>query len=977
MGAAGGGVWKTENAGITWQNISDGFFNVGTIGSIAVAHSDPNVIYVGTGEGPIRGVTTSHGDGVYKSTDAGKTWAHVGLEKAGQIPKIRVHPTNSDIAWVAVQGQIWGPSEERGIYRTEDGGKTWQHVLKIGDRTGGADLAVDPTNPRILYASLWNHGRSPWFVHSGGTDGGIYKSTDGGDTWKKLTGGLPEMVGKIGVDVAASSPNQLYAIVEAHPGEGGLWHSNDYGESWTLVNEARIIQARAWYYNHIKVDPNDPNSLFVMNAPLMRSIDGGKTFEKRPAPHSDHHDMWINPDDSLNMINANDGGATITFDGGDTWSSIMNQPTAQFYRVITDNQTPFRIYGGQQDNTTVAIASRSRDGGIGHEDYFAVGGGESAHIAFDEENPRVIYATTINSTLTEHNVDNNRQRLIMPYPEYVFGHMPKNLRYRTNWNAPVMVSQHSPDTIYYGTDKLLRSTNRGVDWAEVSPDLTRNDKSKQDLNGGPITNEQVGAEYYGTIFYVAESPHAEGELWIGSDDGLIHVSRDGGENWQNVTPRRAVEGQINAIEISPHTPGTAYVALAAYKMNDFSPYIYKTENYGRSWTRLDGDLPKDTFVRVVREDPDRKGLLYAGTEAGMFVSFDDGKNWQSFAQNLPPVPITDLTLRQGSLVAATQGRGFWLVDDLSVMHQVDADMAKSPLHVFTPRSASLESGGGGAGKFEGPNPKTGAAISYYLPEDSEERLTIDILNAAGDVIRTFHDGEGDFERCILGNEDPRIPISVSYPTKKAGLNTWHWDLRRTGMHCIPDIRIFAGFDGARVIPGTYQARVNIGDVSQTVGFDVIPDPRVEASDAEYQALDAYIEESTALMNDVLQSLEYGRTVRARIATLMTDHQDNPALQAMGMAATDALAAWDHSISQVYYETYEDEDSWPALWDVQIRFIIDVFDYAGLPIASGTLERFNDLKDLWAAKEAELAAIRAQHVSAINAWASANAVTPLP
>ena len=689
MGATGGGVWKTENAGTSWNNVSDSYFGVGTIGAIAVAESDENIVYVGTGEAPIRGVTTSHGDGMYKSTDAGKTWSHIGLKDAGQIARVIVHPSNPDLVYVAVQGQIWGPSDERGVYRSTDGGETWAGVLQIDDETGATDLSMDPTNPRIMYASMWEHGRTPWFIKSGGTAGGLYKTVDGGDNWKKMGGGLPELIGKSGVDVSASSPNRIYAIVEAEIDKGGLWRSDDYGETWSLLNNERIIWSRAWYYIHIKADPQNADTVWVLNAPLMKSIDGGKTFDKRSAPHGDHHDMWFNPENSQNFINGNDGGATVTFDGGTSWSSIMNQPTAQFYRVITDNQTPFRLYAGQQDNSSVSIASRTFDGGIGQENYFAVGGGESAHIAFDPEDPRLIYATTINGTLTEYDHVNKRVRPIKPYPEYVFGQQSKDLKYRTNWNAPVVASPHNPEVLYYGTQKLLRSDNRGVTWDEISPDLTFNDPSKQGLNGGPLTPENVGAEFYGTIFYIAESVHKPGVIWVGTDDGRLQLTQDNGGSWADVTPKDLKGAQVNAIEVSPHEPGTVYVAVAGYKMNDFRPHVYKVTQYGKRWRKIDNDLPADNFVRVVRADPEREGLLYAGTEGGLFVSFDDGDHWQSFNMNFPTVPITDLRVRQGTLIAATQGRGFWALDELTVIRQLDDALADKRLHVYAPKPTSL------------------------------------------------------------------------------------------------------------------------------------------------------------------------------------------------------------------------------------------------------------------------------------------------
>ena len=870
MGATGGGVWKTTNAGISWENISDDYFNVGTIGAIAVAESDVNVIYVGTGEAPIRGVTTSHGDGMYKSTDAGATWEHIGLPEAGQIARVVVHPKDPDLVYVAVQGQIWGPTEARGVYRSKDGGETWEAILQVDSETGATDLSMDPTNPRIMYASMWEHGRKPWFIKSGGTAGGIFKTTDGGDSWQKLAGGLPELIGKTGVDVSASMPNRVYAIVEAELDKGGLYRSDDYGETWKLMNGDRILWSRAWYYIHIKADPVNADTVWVLNAPIMKSIDGGVTFDKKSTPHGDHHDHWINPKNNLNMINANDGGATITFDGGESWSSIMNQPTAQFYRVSVDNLTPYRLYGGQQDNSTVAIASRTFDGGIGVEDYYPVGGGESAHIAFDPDNPRLIYATTINGTLTEYDHETKLIRPIKPYPEYVFGQQSKDLKYRTNWNAPVAASPHDPRVLYYGTQILLRSADRGVTWTEISPDLTKNDVSKQGLNGGPLTPENVGAEFYGTIFYIKESPHEAGTIYVGTDDGLLQLTRDNGDSWTDITPEDLGGAQVNAIEVSPHDAGTAYIAVSGYKMNDFDPHIYKITDYGRRWSKIDDDLPDDNFVRVVREDPDRRGLLYAGTEGGMYISFDDGGNWQSMDLNLPPVPVTDLKIAQGDLVAATQGRGYWIFDHLSVVRQAETGLADEALHLFSPKPTEMLRAGGRGGANEGKNPPSGVVLTYYIAEEHDDPLSIDITDGAGNVVRTYSSEEGDFERCIIGNMDQRIPFEVHYPKKEAGINQWVWDMRFNGLNCLDDVKLFAGFGGATVIPGRYTVTVSIAGEQSSADFVLLPDPRAVASDDEYRFVAEKRREVTNLLNELLDSLAAARKSRGQVQALMAE-----------------------------------------------------------------------------------------------------------
>jgi len=969
MGATGGGVWRTVNAGATWENLSDEHFKVGTIGAVAVAESDHNVIYVGTGEAPIRGVTTSHGDGMWKSTDGGETWQHIGLPESGQIARIQIHPDDADIAWVAVQGQIWGPNEERGVFRTTDGGETWAHVLKVGPSTGATDLVLDPSNPRILYAAMWNHGRKPWFIHSGGTDGGIFKSTDGGESWTRLGGGLPEMIGKIGIAIPAANPKRVYALIEAEPEQGGLWRSDDGGETWTLINGHRVLHSRAWYYIHIAADPSDENTVYVLNVPLLKSIDGGASWSIVETPHGDHHDHWINPDDSRNMINGNDGGATITFDGGKTWSSINNQPTGQFYRVSTDNRVPFYVYGGQQDNTTVAIASRSLYAGIGWADFFDAGGGESAHIAMDVDDPGRIYATTINGTLTEYDHATGLERRVIPYPEVVWGKDSRELRYRANWNAPIAVSPHDPEVIYYGTQLVLKSTDRGMTWTEISPDLTRNDPEKQGRNGGPLTPENVGAEFYNTIFYIVESAREPGHLWVGSDDGLVHLSRDGGANWSEVSPPHRGEAQINAIELSPHRDGTAYLAVTGYKLNDFHPYIYKTENHGRRWTRIDAGLPEDTFVRVVREDPDHPGLLYAGTEAGMFVSYDGGGRWDSLALNLPPVPITDLNVRQDTLVAATQGRGFWLLDDLFVVRQAAAWTERDALRLLAPADTRMfRQRGWSTEQFQSPNPKPGVPLYYFLPESPETPIRIEIRDASGQLVRTYSSEESEFERCLEHNEDPRNPYDAEYPATEAGLNVWHWDLRRDGFPCVRDTTLFAGLHGPLTPPGRYTARIEVDGQARSVEFRTLPDPRVEADPAAIAAWTARLEETSNLLEAMLLRLGELRNAREQITRLMADHPDAADLQTLAGAALEAIDAWDHRIVQPLHETLEDEDAWETMLSGQVRYLLDVIESSGAPVTAGSRTRLADLQAEWTALEARLGEIVDGHLRPIEQWA---------
>lgn len=966
MGAAGGGVWRTQNAGVSWEPLSDKDFKVGTIGAIAVAPSDPNVIYVGTGEGPIRGVTTSHGKGVYKSTDAGETWQLVGLDNRGQIPKIRIHPSNPDIAWVAVQGNIWAPNEERGVFKTEDGGKTWQHVLKTNANTGAADLIIDPTNSRILYASMWHHGRTPWFIKSGGEGGGIFKSVDGGDSWERLETGLPEVVGKVGIDISASNPKRLYAIIEAE--KGGLYRTDDGGKSWKIMNSDNILKARAWYYNHIEVDPNDDNTVYVMNVNLHKSIDGGKTHEIIPLPHGDTHDMWINPENSLNMINANDGGATITFDGGKSWSSIYNQPTAQFYRVVTDNLSPYYVYGGQQDNTTLAIPSATWDGGIGFEDQFAVGGGESAHIAFDADNPELIYATTINATLTEFTRSTGLVRPIMPYPEYVFGRNAKDQKYRTNWNAPVLVSKHDPKTVYYGTQMVLKTTDRGQTWQEISPDLTLNDPNKQGLNGGPFTNEQAGAEYYNTIFYIAESSKNAGELWVGADDGRLHVTRNEGKSWEDISPH-GTEAQINAIDLSVHSQGKAYAAVTGYKLNDYKPYIYKTENYGKRWKRIDKGLPEEAFVRVVREDTERPGMLYAGTESGMFISFDDGKNWQAMSLNLPPVAITDLQVKGKDLVVATQGRGFWILDDITPLREVNSSLDELNIFQYSPVDGTrLLARGGGSGMPQAKNPARGATFRYYLKEEPSEddNFRIDIYDSTEQLVRSISSKAGAFEKCAKGNEDVRSPVKFKYPSTNVGYNEFVWDLRRSPLNCIENVKLFGGWNGARVMPGDYKVRITVGNNSQTRDFKVLPDPREMTDKAQLLLVEQSITASATLLNELFSHLQKARNVRQKLNGLTP----TGSILASDVSASieriiKAIDGWESLVIQPKHQTFEDDINWPNMLDRQIRFLMDNIDRTGAPVQAGAIKRLEDLDATWQEYKRQLEILFGEEVAPLN------------
>jgi len=685
FGATGGGVWKSTDGATTWTSVFDKQ-GTSSIGSVAVSESDPNTIYVGTGEACIRG-NISHGDGVYKSVDGGKTWKNVGLRDTRAIGKVIVNPKNPDIVFVAALGHPFGPNTERGIFRTSDGGKNWERVLFKDENTGGIDIAFDPHNANILFASLWQARRMPWHLSSGGPGSGLYRSNDGGTTWKQLQEhGLPKgPYGRIGVAVAANS-ERAYALIEAK--EGGLYRSDDGGETWQLVNGNHSFTQRAWYYMHVIADPQDPNTAYILNVDFYRSTDGGRTFNKVKVPHGDNHGLWIDPKNPRRMIASNDGGATVTLDGGKTWTLQENQPTAQFYHVTTDTRTPYYVYGAQQDNSTIAIASRSDEGAISRADWYSVGGGEAGYIAPYPPDPNIVYAGDYEGNLTRFDKRTGQIRNIAVLPELSDGHGAANLEHRFQWTAPILISPHDPNTLYYGGERVFKTTDGGVHWEAISPDLTRNDKSKQQASGGTITIDDTGTEYYDTVFAAAESPITKGLIWVGTDDGLVHITRDGGKSWTNVTPKDFPEwSRVSQIDASLHDDGTAYLAVDRHQLDDLRPYVYKTNDYGKTWMKITKGIPDVTFVRAVREDPKKQGLLYAGTETGVCVSFNDGADWRPLHLNLPTTPIHDLVVKNDDLVLATHGRSFWILDDVTPLRQFTDEVAKNEVYLYKPATA--------------------------------------------------------------------------------------------------------------------------------------------------------------------------------------------------------------------------------------------------------------------------------------------------
>lgn len=921
FGATGGGVWKTTDGGVNWEPVSDGFFKTGSVGAIGVAESDPNLIYVGMGESPIRG-NVSHGDGMYKSSDAGKTWKKIGLENTRHIARVRVHPKNPDLVYVAALGHTFGANKERGVYRSRDGGKNWELILTRGDKAGAIDLTFDPTNANTMYAGFWQVLRTPYSLESGGAGGGLFKSTDGGDTWTELTrnAGLPKgLVGKVGVTVSPVNPERVWTIIEAE--DGGVFRSDDAGKTWTRTSDNRNLRQRAWYYNRIYADTASADTVYVLNVGFHKSTDGGRTFTQVSTPHSDNHDLWIAPNDAARMVEGNDGGANVTFNAGKTWTE-QDQATAQFYRVTTDNDFPYGIYGAQQDNSTIKIKSRTDDFAITANDWHDVGGGESGWIAPHPRDSEIVFAGSYGGLITRYDHRTRQQREVNVYPDNPMGYGAEGMKYRFQWNFPILFSPHDASengTLYTGGNILFRSTDQGQSWQAISPDLTRDDKAKQGSSGGAITKDNTSVEYYSTIFTVAESPIEKGVIWTGSDDGLVHVTRDGGANWQKIQPQGIPDFiQINSIEASPHDAGTAYVAATMYKSDDFRPYLYKTSNYGKSWTKITAGIPNDAFTRVIREDPNRRGLLYAGTETGMYVSFDDGTSWRPLQLNLPVVPITDLAVhkRDRDLVVATQGRSFYVLDDLTVLHAMRDDIARTDAHLFKPEDTYRTGGGGGfvlpATATVGANPPGGVVVHYFLKnkvDDKAGEATLEFLDASGKSIKRFTSkppaptgapggtgatgsgGGGGF----AGTGEPRLPSD-------AGLNRFVWDMRHADATTFPGLIMWAGsIRGPRIVPGAYTARLTVAGKTLSENFEVKADPRVSTPASDYaKQLDMLLKVRDKL-TETHKAIIAIRDIRKQIEGTTERTKGSPAASQIADAAK-SLATKLTAIEEELYQT---------------------------------------------------------------------------
>ncbi len=959
MGTTGGGLWKTDDMGITWGNISDGFFKTGSVGAVTVAESDPNIVYVGMGEHAIRGVMTSGGDGVYKSTDAGKTWKQMGLQLTQHIARVVVHPKNADIVFVAAQGALYSKTKERGIYKSTDGGTTWKKVLYVDDKTGCAEISMDMNNPSILYAAMWEHGRQPWKVISGGPGSGLYKSTDGGEQWAKMEEGLPKEMGKMSIAVCRSNSEKVYALIESdwEKEAGGLYVSGNAGKSWSKVSgDHRLIQ-RAWYYIELFPDPLNENTLYVLSAPALRSIDGGKTWEDISGTHGDYHDLWINPTNSSNMIIADDGGAAITFNQGKTWSSQNNMPTAQFYRINTDNQFPYHIYGGQQDNSSVNITSRELgSSGIGNAGWAPSAGGESAFLAFNPDDPQFVLGGSYQGTIEVLDTKAKGGTNIMAAPIQYLGRDAKDMKYRYNWNAPIIWSKHEPNVFYHGSQYLLRTTDMGKTWTEASPDLTRNEKEKQGRPGVPFTNEAVGAENYGTLSYVIESPHEKGVIYTGSDDGLVYLTKDAGAHWQNVTPAGLAECLINAIEISPYDKATAYIATTRYKFNDHTPGLYKTTDYGKSWVKINNGIPMGAFTRVVREDPERKDLLFAGTELGVYISWNGGKEWIPFQLNLPVTPVTDLKIHRGNLIAATSGRSFWILDDLSVLRQYKKDTTS--FSIFEPSPAYLVNGSSeldetnpdftGAHKYRGVNPATGVVLYYQLPKlkDSSAIITMEIKDASGNLVRTFSSKADSTYRKYDGG-----PAEETLLTKATGLNRFVWNMRHATVPGIPHTYIESSYRGHKAIPGKYTVTIKTTAQQATANAIILANP-LYATNADayntYNSTMSSMETAVITMHRMINTMHAKQQQLDQVLNTLPADEKYAAIKTQGQALLKTMKTWDEEMIQRKSKAYDDVENFPNKFTANYMFLTNQTESDIPSVNQPSIDLMKELNTQWAA-----------------------------
>ncbi len=972
QGGTGGGVWKTDDAGTSWKNITDGFFG-GSIGAIDIADSDPNVIYVGTGSADIRG-NSSQGRGVWKSLDAGRTWRFIGLPESGAIRRVVVHPANPDLVFVTALGHMFGKNRERGVYRSKDGGATWEQVLFLNDSTGASDLSMDPRNPRVLYAGMWRAERKPWTMLSGGPEGGVYKSVDGGDTWNKLGGGLPaSLVGKVGVSVSPANGDRVWAIIEAEPA-GGVYRSDDAGKTWTRTNSENKLRQRAWYYTRIEADPVDENTVYALNTSIYRSIDGGKTFTPIEVPHGDTHDLWINPRDNRVMVLADDGGAQVTLNKGKSWTSMNNVPTAEFYDVAVDNGFPYRVYSAQQDNTSISIPAWSGPNVLHPMNEWRYAAGcETGPVALHPDHPEVMWGGCYGGAINRFDARTDQRRNVVIYPQLQLGQAAKDLKYRFQWVAPIVVSRHDPAVVYHASQYVHRTRDGGMTWETISPDLTTNTPAHQEAAGGPINHDVTGVEIFNTIFALSEDPRDARTLWAGSDDGRVHITRDGGASWQEITPPGMPRyGTVENIDLSAHRAGRAYVGVQRFRMDDFRPYIFRTDDYGRTWTLLtDGTngIPAGSPVRAVREDPVRDGIVYAGTEHGVYVTFDAGRRWQSLQLNLPISPVADMRVHRNDLVVATQGRSLYILDDLTPLHQLAEVTRGAAAHLYTPRDAyRIQVGGGGAGGIENaPDPLPGGAMMHaWFAAAPDSTTRVDVLDARGVVVRSF-------------TTDTARARELGQPALKrtAGAQRVMWDLTYPGPRVLKGQTIWGYTGGVKAPPGTYQVRLTAGALTQTRTFRLLADPRIpEVTQADYEEQFRVASALRDSMNVVNQSLELIRSVATQ-AKQAVELAGRIGRVADVTPAADELAAKlsgvEGALNQTKSESGQDPIRHAGKLDNQLVELYanvtgdDSYIYGGPEgrPTRGATERLGDVLREWAPLSAQLRTIIERDVPAFN------------
>lgn len=961
FGATGGGVWRSTDAGTTWKNLSDGGIRAGSIGAIAVAPSDPQVLYVGTGSADPRG-NVSPGDGIYRSTNGGATWRHLGLAQAGQISQIVVHPTKPELVYVAVLGNVFGPNAERGVFRSSDGGTTWEKIHFVSDRTGAIEMVMDPSNPRILYAGMWTAERKPWTMVDGSAEGGVWKSLDGGNSWQKLGQGLPTgVVGRIGIALAPSRPNRVWVQIESpNEPQGGLYRSEDGGLSFSRINGDHNLRQRAWYYSRIYADPLDENTIYALNVNFLRSIDGGLTFSRISVPHGDTHVLWINPLQPNIMIQGNDGGACVSLNGGQTWSSQNNQPTAELYRVTTDNQFPYRLYGAQQDNSTISVPSKFDDALSPQEQWRNVGGGESGHIAVDPRNPNLIYAGNYIGQITRSDFNRAHRKDVVAYPQMHDGQAPRDIRYRFQWNAPIRISPHNPEIVYHCSQFVHRSADGGFNWEVISPDLTTNNDRFHDIPGGPVQHDHTGVELFTTIFAFEESPLVAGELWAGSDDGLLHLSRDHGRSWRNITPPGLpTHATINRIDLSAHAPGRALIAVHQYRENNFRPYIFLTSDYGQTWRLLTSGtngIPANHFVRVAVEDPQRRGLIYAGTEFGLYFSIDEGANWHSLQNNLPITPITDLVVKEKDLVVATQGRSFWILDDLTPLHTLSAEQMQQPAVLYPPRPAYRTQLGNFRG---GPDPAPNGAVVYFYLKNNVDSIAPTYLE--------LYDAQGVLRR--IWSSEPRgkeqkLPL-------QAGLNRLEWDLRFDPLELEPNSWFSLADTGPiKAPPGEYRLVLQHEGPALEQKLVVLPDPRWRQTAADLQAQYALSSQVKKLLEQCHALIGDLRAVHRQVDHVVAQaRQYKPEVLAQieepGKKLQGNLRALEEKLIQTRNRSSQDPINYPSQLDDQMAYLYSIVEGQDDRPTQGCYQRLADLQAAFQPFQEQFQRLKAQEIAAFN------------